>query len=94
MVYVVTWNLNKEGIHYAAARAKFLSGFTGLDCCYAGSTMDTVVFVNTSSTAVQLYNHLVKNMDSNDRLFVAQISKGSYYGWLDQSVSNWLVARL
>lgn len=93
-VYLVTWNLNKEGQHYSAARTKFLTGFTGLDSSYAGKTLDTVALVNTPSTAIQLYNHLVKNLDTNDRLFVTKIFKGMYHGWLDLPVVNWLTARL
>lgn len=92
-VYLVTWNLNKEGAHYSAARKKFLDGFTGLDAAYAGKNLDTVAFVSTSGSATDLYNHLVKGIDANDRLFVVQVFPGSYYGWLDDTVVKWLNAR-
>lgn len=92
-IYLVTWNLNKEGTHYAQARQNFLNRFAGLDCKYAGARLDTVIFVNTTSNATQLYNYLAPALDKNDRIYVGRVDKADSYYWLDQDTVNWIAAR-
>lgn len=91
-VYLITWNINKAGTEYSQQREKFLSGFNNLDWIHE-SNLDTVAFLNTTYSAAQIYAHLGKNLDNNDRLFVTEIGK-DHRGWLNMEVVNWFKGRI
>lgn len=92
MVYLITWNINKAGNLYAQQRAKFLSGFNGLDWIHEAN-LDTVAFLNTTSSANEIYNHLKRNLDDNDRLYITQVGK-NHEGYLNTPVANWLKGKV
>lgn len=91
-VYLVTWNINKARSNYTERRDKFLVGFNNLDWIRE-SNLDTVAFLNTTSNATEIYNHLLKNLDGNDRLFVTEIVQDRM-GLLNKEVADWLKNRL
>jgi hypothetical protein len=56
--------------------------------------LDSVWFVDTSWTAKQVDEYLRSKLDMNDRLIVTKLHPGTHQGWLDQSVWNWVNARV
>jgi len=51
-------------------------------------------FVETTANTQAWSEALRKVMDKDDRLFVSQVVRGGYTGWLDQSVIDWLSTRV
>lgn len=92
-VYVITWNLNKEGASYQQARTAFLNQLSAYDN-KKDSGLDTVRWISTADTATQIDAYLRQKLDSNDRLFVSKLTSGSHQGWLEQEVWDWINARL
>lgn len=92
-VYVVTWNLNKEGSTYTQAREAFLRHLNAYDNT-KDAGLETVRFVSTTESANQIDEYLRQKLDGNDRLFVAKLNPGQYQGWLDKDVWEWIDARL
>lgn len=91
-VYLVTWNLNKEGAAYNAARAAFIKQLETYPNCADGG-LETVRFIQTDQTAQTVNDFLRQKMDANDRLFVTKLVAGQRAGWLEQDTWNWLEAR-
>ncbi|MBO9378078.1 hypothetical protein GG804_15000 [Sphingomonas histidinilytica] len=92
-VYVVTWNLNKEGAAYTAARATFLKHLAKYDNTQ-DSGLETVRWISTNESAQQVSDYLRQKLDDNDRLFVSKVVSGTHAGWLEKSVWTWINARL
>jgi hypothetical protein len=90
-VYVITWNLNKEGAAYNAARTAFLKHLAQYDNTQ-DSGLDTVRWIATNESAQQVSDYLRQKLDDNDRLFVSKLVSGTYAGWLDKSVWTWINA--
>lgn len=91
-VFVVVWNLNKEGATYVTARARFFELLRKTDHSYSAN-LETTAFVSTSWTAHQLYDYFRQALDDNDRILVSQLVEGYYKGWLDQPQAVWIAAR-
>lgn len=91
-VYVVTWNLNKEGAAYDTARATFLKHLGKYDNTQDAG-LETARWISTSETARQVSDYLRQKLDANDRLFVSLVSSGTHSGWLETSVWTWIDAR-
>lgn len=88
MVYLITYDLNKEGQDYEALY-KAIKG-----CCYSWYRfMKSAWFVDTSKSEEQIRDCLLPVMDQNDLLFITKVSK-QYKGWLTDDVWNWLKARV
>jgi hypothetical protein len=80
--YIITYDLNKVGQDY--------SGLIGAIRAYLCShPMESTWFVKTDKTSVSLYNDLSRFIDTNDRLFISEIST-NHYGWLSQLDINFL----
>lgn len=92
-VYVVTWNLNKEGSAYTQARDVFLRHLAKYQNT-KDTGLETVRFISTAESAKQIDEYLRQKLDTNDRLFVSKLNSGEYQGWLDTSVWEWISARL
>ena len=92
-VFVVTWNLNKEGAAYSAARTRFLQQLSGFSY-QTDPNLESVAWVSTTLNATQVRDHLRAGMDDNDRLFVSKLNSGEYQGWLQQNVWEWIRQRL
>lgn len=67
-VYVVTWNLNKEGAAYQQARTAFLNHLAKYDNT-RDSQLETVRWISTNDSAQQVSDYLRQKLDSNDRFF-------------------------
>lgn len=91
-VYVVTWNLNKEGAAYNTARATFLKHLAKYDNTQ-DSGLETVRWISTNESAQQVSDYLRQKLDNNDRLFVSKVVSGAHAGWLEKSVWTWIDAR-
>jgi hypothetical protein len=92
-VYVVTWNLNKEGAAYQQARTTFLNQLGAYENT-KDSGLETVRWISTNQTADQVSAHLRQKLDDNDRLFVSKVSSGSHQGWLSKTTWDWINSRL
>lgn len=92
-VYIVTWNLNKEGSAYTQARDAFLRHL-GKYQNVKDSSLETVRFISTAETASQISGYLRQRLDGNDRLFVSKLNASEHDGWLAQDVWTWIKARL
>lgn len=92
-VYVVTWNLNKEGAAYQQARAAFLKQLGAYDNTH-DSQLETVRWISTTDSAQQVSDYLLQKLDKNDRLFVSRLASGTHQGWLEQTTWDWINARL
>jgi hypothetical protein len=93
-VYLVTWNLNKEGAAYNAARERFVGRVGNYDNVYDGPRLDTVCFVSTTKTASEVYADLGQALDQDDRIVVTQMRAESTGGWLSAYMVDWINARL
>ena len=92
-VYVVTWNLNKEGTAYQQARTAFLNHLAKYDNT-KDSQLERVRWVCTTGTASEVSDYLRQKLDSNDRLFVSKVNSDAKSGWLDKAVWDWINQRL
>ncbi|WP_152047420.1 hypothetical protein [Aureimonas psammosilenae] len=88
-VYIVTWNMHKERPNYLGARDAFLRLLGRYDNIADGG-LETVRWISTTQTVDQVSAVLQQRLDGNDRLYVAVLSAGHHYGWLNHSVWEWL----
>jgi len=93
-VFLVTWNLNKEGAAYNAARDQLVARLANYDNVYDGQRLDTVCFISTMKTAADVYADLGQVLDQNDRVVITQMRAGSTVGWLSGYMTDWINARL
>lgn len=92
-IYLVTWDLNREKLNYAAARARLVGRLDGYDSV-KDSGLDSVRWVSTNWTADQVSSDLRGYMDGNDKLIVTKLNRGEHQGWLAKTVWDWINARL
>lgn len=96
MVYLVTWDLNKEGSSYSEARKELLDGINTFDVNYI-SSLDSVRFIATDNyTADELYRYLRTYIDDNDTLVVVKIEKGTsnHQGNIGKELWTWINDRI
>lgn len=92
-VYLVTWDLNKERLNYAAARTAFLQNLDAYPN-KADAGLDSVRFVQSNQTAGEVCSFLRTKMDTNDRIVVSKLVTGQHQGWLAQTTWDWINSRL
>jgi len=92
-VYVVTWNLNKEKSNYNTARTAFIQQLEKYSN-KADSGLESVRFIETTQTASEVSDFLIKKMDNNDRLLITKLVNGNHQGWLSTDVWEWINARI
>lgn len=92
-VYLVTWNLNKEGSNYSNARAAFMLRLSAYEHVIDPG-LETVAFVASSSTAQQISDYLQGAIDLTDRLVVSRMRDSEYQGILDPAYWAWINARV
>lgn len=92
-VYLITWDLNKEGVNYSVARKGVLKQIEALDHI-KDDGLDSVVFVSTLWSVKQVFDHVRAALDDDDCLFVTQIEKGGHQGWMSKSTWSWINNRL
>lgn len=89
MVYVVTYDLNKNGQKYEELYA-LLKTYDYI----RDSGLDSVWFISTAKSAIQLSDHIRMVMDDNDRLIVTKMNRFEYNGWMDEDIWKWIDARI
>lgn len=95
-VYLVTWNLNKEGLEYKVARRELMSRLLAFDHAYEGRELDTLAFVRVPDNhkALDIYNHLIIALDKNDRLVVTLVPDKDRVFYVGDKTKEWLDRRL
>lgn len=89
MVYLITYDLNKAGKDYESLYSALKEYQFERD-----ADLDSVWFVSTSWTAGQIFEDLKHHIDSNDRLFITQIQKDGYFGWMRENIWPWINDRV
>lgn len=80
--YCITYDLNKSDKNYEG----LYEAIRNFDYFHV---MDSVWFIKTNFTVTEIYNKLKPQIDSNDYLFISEITS-NYYGYLNKDVWNWL----
>ncbi len=88
MVYIITYDLRKEGQNYDALYKKIMSLGQTLHPLQNLWFLDTAYDLNTISDQIRTV------VDSNDYIFTAQLYKNSYSAWMITGAHDWLNARL
>ncbi len=87
-VYVVTYDLHKQGQNYACLTKKLKS------YPVHWHAQGSVWFIETTQTAVQVRDGLTPCLDANDKLIVARLSGEAAWTGYGEDVSTWLKGRL
>jgi hypothetical protein len=82
-VYSVSYDLNKTGQNYDGLITE-IKTFNDYE-----KIMKSHWFIYYNGTAEQVYNKLSKHLDNNDHMLISEVNQ-SYYGFLSQSVWDWL----
>lgn len=80
--YSISYDLNKQGKNYEG----LYEAIKNFDYYHV---MDSVWFIKTNFTALEIYNKLKPQIDADNFLFVSEINS-NYYGFLQKNVWNWL----
>lgn len=92
-VFLVTWDLNKQKANYNQARQNLIDHMSRYPYI-KDPGLDSVWFIQSSSTADAVSADIRTRMDNNDRVIVTRMENGGHQGWLGQGVWNWINARL
>lgn len=94
-VYLITWDLNREGDAYRRASIALHDAFDKFTDSIRDPDLDSVRFVSTVWTASRLKEYLKPQfLDDNDTLFITRIHATDKDWWLSSKVADWLKARL
>jgi len=96
-VYLVTWKLSGELEREAAAVEALEAGLAGRVEAYEyihDEDFPAVYFVSTPLRAGEINLDLHQGLEPADKIIVAQVSEGSYCGWMPQPVWDWIEERL
>ncbi len=85
MTYLVSYDLNKPGKNYGDLYDAIKAASTGKWC----KPLESVYIIESSLSALSIYNKLAPCLDSNDRILVIEV-KGQSYWYLDKEVSDYL----
>ncbi len=89
MVYIVTYDLNKNGQRYEDLYALLRTYDYIRD-----PGLDSVWFISTSKSLSQFSDHIRTVIDGNDRLFVSRINRFEYDGWMNEDIWKWINSRV
>lgn len=78
MVYMITYDLNKEGQQYENVIAAIKDASTGV---WFSAWKSSYLIQSELPAADDVFKKIKPYLDSNDRLFVVEI-KNNYQGWL------------
>lgn len=89
MVYLVTWDLNRENMtRYKEKRSALISRLEALDSI-RDPDLDSVYFVSSSDPARTIYDDLTRNLvDGSDRLMVAEFNR--WWALINPAVAQWI----
>ena len=83
MVYMVTYDLNKQGQKYDEVIDAIKNASTGVWCTFWKSSY---LIKSNLTTANAVFEKIQPHLDSNDRLLVIEV-KNNKQGWLSEE--NW-----
>jgi len=92
-VHLVVWVMNEDRPDYDEAWAAFVAHLDRYEGV-GDPELESVRFVSTELTAGQVSADLHAKLDGGDKLIVAQVTEGSYCGWLHKDVWAWTEARV
>lgn len=84
MIYLITYDLNKDGQDYTALYDKIKS----LGQCF--HPLESVWFLKSTENVNAVTEQLRASMDNNDHIFVVEISNQKRQGWLPKTAWEWL----
>lgn len=79
MVYMITYDLNKQGKDYDNLIQAIKDASTGAWCSYWKSSY---LIKSNISSAEKVFDRLKPYIDSNDRILVIEVTD-NYWGWLE-----------
>lgn len=86
--YIITYDLKQEGQNYDCITKKLKSYGTHWH------TQRSVWVIITDQSAIQIRDSLLQCLDSNDKLFVAELSgQAAWYGYSEKT-GNWIQKHL
>lgn len=83
MVYVISYDLNKEGQNYEGLYKAIK------ECGAWWHYLDSTWLIGTSRNARQIYDVLKDKIDKNDTLLIMKAAD-DYAGWLSEDASAWI----
>jgi hypothetical protein len=92
-VFLVTWDLNKQKANYNQARQLLIQKLSEYSHT-KDPGLDSVWFIQSSSSADTISADLRTRMDDNDKLIVTKLASGQHQGWLARDVWDWINARI
>lgn len=81
MVYLITYDLNKEGQKYEEVIQAIKDASTG---AWISAWKSSYLIKSNYSTATEVSNLITPHLDDNDRLLVIEV-KNNKQGWLEKS---------
>ena len=84
MIYLVTYDLNKEGKDYNSLYDKIKSIGPWFH------PLESVWFLKSSDNVNNITEQIRTTMDVNDHIFVVNISNQDRQGWLPKTAWEWL----
>lgn len=86
MVYIISYDLNKQGKDYAGVFQAIKDASTGAWWHHLDSTW---IIKSTISTPEGVYDKIKSHLDTNDHIFICEL-KQNYYGWLKKDAWEYL----
>lgn len=82
--YLIGYDLNKSGQDYTTLISEIKKLGTWWHC------LDSTFIIKSSSSAVEIRNHLIKFIDSNDKMLVVYLNGEAAWTGFSIECSNWL----
>lgn len=86
MVYMITYDLNKEGQDYENVIQAIKDASTGIWCSFWKSSF---LIKSNLKTADEVTDKIIPYLDSNDKLLVIEV-KNNKQGWLSKEQWNYI----
>jgi len=86
MIYLISYDLHRPVQEYEA----LISDIKKLGPCI--KPLKSQWFAQTNLTAFQIYESLKKHLDSDDRIFINELTSNRY-GFLDTAVWDWFAGK-
>ena len=83
-LYIIAYDLNNPGKDYT----KLFQSIESLGD--ALHIQKSVWLLKTDNNADSIVNFLRENMNDNDILFVSELNKNNYQGWMNRTYWEWL----
>jgi hypothetical protein len=84
-VYSINYDLNRPGQNYAGLIKAIEDAFPARWNCLKSTWL-----VRSDSTSVKIRDHLLPHIDSNDKLFVSEVTRNCAWSGFPEAGSKWL----